>query len=222
MRYFFALVFLLISKYSFEQNSNNTILQKGFYKNYNEFITNNPSVKDEFTTSYYTKTKTDPTIISAEYKLIDTIKEINHIWGFCDGNDVFVRYPHTFLNNSLFWKLELRGKFSFFTYAYKSGVGVGSPLVSAISAVVTTSIAPKTFACFIIDQYGRFTDPDIHTLKKQLKPYPELFNSFNKKTIELGFPEFPDSQDFESDAKYQQRMDLIKEYLIKLNEIIKN
>lgn len=209
---------LFISKHSFEQTFNSSILQKGFYKNYNEFITNNPSVKDEFITTYYAKSKTDSTIISAEYKLIDTTKEINHIWGFCDGYYVFVRYPHTFLNNSLFWKLELRGRFSFFTYAYKSGVGVGTPLMSAISALVTTSIAPKTFACFIIDQYGKFTDPDIHFVKKLLKPNPELLNSFNKKTIELGFPEFPDSQDFESDEKYQQRMDLIKEYLLQLNK----
>lgn len=82
------------------------ILKKGLYKNYNEFINNSPSITTAFMVAerdssrggnpyeYIMKNGTAPT----------------GIWGFCDGQDVYVKG----LRIEGYCKLNYIGKYSFF------------------------------------------------------------------------------------------------------------
>ena len=87
MKYFFLLLSIFFFKFSPAQIDTTKIynarkLKKGFYKTYEEFISNSPSVKEPFTILPLAKNNTDTTTIGATYKLADSTKNIKHIWGF--------------------------------------------------------------------------------------------------------------------------------------------
>ena len=218
MKYFLFSLLLIASLESYSQRIHKSYVWiKGIYKSYEEFIYNSPSITDDFTTTLLYKSKNDSSVIGAEYHLIDTLKKIKHIWGFCDGSSVFIKYPHNLLDNGKYWKLEIVGPYSVFTYTYKNIVTFGPPLF-ALATATATALSPKVFAKIIVDENGGFWRYNLQTIKKLLKPYHELLESFHRRIKELGITFNID----ESGKKFEQDQikieSLIKEYLMKLNE----
>ena len=56
-----------------------TLPVKGFYKNYQEYLSNNPSVRRDFSTVPFSVSKKDPTIIGAEYKIADSLDNFGDV-----------------------------------------------------------------------------------------------------------------------------------------------
>jgi len=200
------------------QSNDSSTLIRGIYKSYNEFLTNSPSLKDAFDVKYYSKEKNDPTIISAEFILTDSSKSLNNVWGFCDGRDVFIRYPHNLLGKRHYWKLEHMGKRPFFTYIYKTAVGVGGPLLGLVTLGVTAALSPKEYVPALLNEKGKVKDLDIDLVKKYLKPHQELYKSFCAEIAPF-IPESNDDDYFETDEAYAAKVILMKKYLLKLDSI---
>lgn len=212
---YLLICFITLFQVSFAQVDTNKIyncsqLKRGFYKNYEEYINNSPSGSVEFTTVHLTKSKSDTTIIGAEYKLVDSLQRLKNVWGFCDGESVFVEY-----NNSLFvkrfWKLEI-GIYPFFTYKYKDIYGPG--LIKLI-----TIAEPAQFLLMLITDKGKFREPDIKLMRKILKDEPTLLKKFRTYTDRYDnldpYEPVPEEISLE-------KLKIIKEFLIKINEVQKS
>lgn len=190
--------------------------KKGFYKSYAEYINNSPSVTIPFTVVPQAKSSTDTSIIGADYRLQDSLKRVSHVWGFCDGTDIYVAY-----NNALFtkryWKLQSVGIYSFFTFKNKqtSIVPVALLAVNAGPAAITPSIA---YNLLIIDGDGLVRVPTISMMKMLLINQPDLLKSFNiyAKRYQSSQP-----HNYESAQTTAEKMSMIKDYLIRLNEVSK-
>jgi hypothetical protein len=212
----FSLVFITNS-YAQTIDTSQT-LKKGFYKSYEEFIANSPSITYPFQVFFIKKGKMDSTIIAAEYKLEDTLKKVGKVWGFCDGNSVFVAYSSKGIGKK-YWKLESTGKYPFFTYAYRSSFSLPmGGLIELATSLASTIIASNEFDLMIINDKGKLQTPTEDVIKKLLLGYPELSQSFKKEMSK--FPEVDGAGlDYESgiDYHYEEKLVIIKSYLIKLN-----
>src|SRR5215217_7991265 len=67
-------------------------LVRGIYKTYEEFVSNAPSIREEFTIEAIPYSKEDSSVIGAKFHLKDSSKKMKNFWGFCDGSSVFVWY----------------------------------------------------------------------------------------------------------------------------------
>ena len=97
MKYLLSLLILSVSLNSFAQIDTTKIynckqFKKGFYKSYNEFIANSPSITYDFTITHLSKNLNDTLDTRVDYTLIDSSKRTGRIWGFCDGTDVYIKY----------------------------------------------------------------------------------------------------------------------------------
>jgi len=129
MRYFFitfiAILFLNTSWCQIYNTNLDTskiynckVLKKGFYKSFNEYLNNAPSLILPFTNELICKSEKDSTIVAGIYTLIDSTKKIDttdseddtgdripHIWGYCDGKNVFITQG-SFLTAKHNWRLR--------------------------------------------------------------------------------------------------------------------
>lgn len=207
-----------------EKIYNCKVLKKGFYKTYNEFVNNAPSITGEFIVVQ----KEDSPAVAAMYQLTDSLTVFDRIWGFCDGTSVFIRYPQGYINDRHFWKIQELKKYSTFNFSYKNFlivVHLGSPLKAlttiVLSATGSALIAPKKHEELIIDKKGEIISLNTGQLKKWLKPYPELYSAFKKEIEALDLPKNYNDDDA-SPETYAKEADLIRTYLSKLNEIENN
>ncbi len=180
---FCAIVLSLVVKAQNDSNSINThILKKGFYKSYKEYLQNNPSILADFTTTYYSATKKDPTIVAGDYKLLDKTVSVKRPWGFCDGENVFIRYSllpgHTYL------KLQVLGPHPYVLLKHKTIVAVGAPLMMLATAAATAALPPG-FDVLVITKSGKPKYAWKHTMKKVLASEPELLKAFKKEAVVL-------------------------------------
>ena len=235
MKYLFSLLLLSISHYSFAQIDTTKIynckqFKKGFYKSYNEFITNSPSITYDFTLKHLSKHPNDTLDTRVDYTLIDSSKRTHHVWGFCDGTDVYVKY------DANFWKLHA-GRYPFFSFKEKgaspiflipgAGLIVGGIIAAATTAnAVATASQPyssEDYTLCIITDTGKFNKrPLIMEVRKLVSTQPELVRSDEGDTRQLEIYENETNQDkVPDDADYKIYL-VLKEYLFKLNEKYKN
>lgn len=153
-------------------------LKKGFYKTYQEYLDNNPSIIADFTTELFRANKRDTTIIAGTYKLMSKDVKIKKIWGFCDGESVFIRYKVLIGNN--YWKAQVLGPHPYFLYKEKMIMAVGPPIM-AIATAATTAALPAGFEIMAVTGPGRPKYVWKGTMKKILADQPQLLAAFKKE-----------------------------------------
>ena len=153
-------------------------LKKGFYKTYQEYLDNNPSITADFTTTVLRASKKDPTIIAGTYNLVDKNVSIKKIWGFCDGESVFIRYKVLIGNN--YWKAQVLGPHPYFLYKEKMILAAGPPVMALATAAATAAI-PAGFEIMAITGPGRPKYVWKGTMKKILADQPQLLQAFKKE-----------------------------------------
>jgi hypothetical protein len=112
-------ILMFFFSYSQENTEQNYTLKKGVYRNFQEFVKNNPSFSDTFFTENSNnsgeiffgtgkiKLKTKSAAGKSEYIKGD-------IWGFCEGKNVFIRYAKDY------YPLLNIGSYSVFAMDYKT------------------------------------------------------------------------------------------------------
>lgn len=180
--------------------------RKGFYKNYNEFLNNSPSITYDFTTQLIHRSEFDSTIISAKYFIQDSTEsddgersaqKTGRIWGFCDGTNIFVRTFTGVYQKSTFCKLDYIGPHPYFTLAHKEIGAIGPPII-AIVTVAVTAAGPDEYDLYFINSKGRPGPATSGQLNNLFEEDPEVRHNFNSEKA------------ITDDVK--------KEYLIKFNE----
>ena len=197
-----------------------THLKKGFYKTYEEFVDNKPSCNVDFIIVSTQKSNNDSTIISAEYILKDPTHPVDNIWGFCDGNSVFVKHTHSIFNKK-YYRLECVGKYCYFNYWYNGTIPV--PLITSTAVMIPVGIFGKgELRQMIIDDKGKFKNPSLSLLKKLLSVQPLLLQSFKNESAKFEQFETYDEDTFQTEKSYEEEVNLMKDYLIKLNDACRN
>ncbi len=221
MKYFLLLLSVFFCQLSPAQIDTTKIynarqLKKGFYKSYEEYISNAPSVTEPFTVLPLAKSNTDTTTIGATYKLADSTKNIQHIWGFCDGTDVYVKFAST-LFSKRYWRLEYIGIYPFFTFRYKYR-NFAPASIFGLAGVIAFAKINEEYDLMIVGRDGDVIEPTMRHMKRILEGYPDLLKSFS-----IYAKKYRDAQpyNYESPQTYAEKMRLIKDYLIRLNEVSK-
>ena len=221
MKYTLTLAAAFLFLFSFGQTDtakiyNRAELKPGFYKDYQEYIDNSPSITVPVDITYIAISRNDSTIIGATYKTKDGSKIAGHLWGFCDGKDVYIEYsPSLFATK--FWRLESLGPHPFFSYTEKDIAAMGPPLM-AVATVALTASKPPLCKLRTIDDDGKTSVASLQRVEDWLKPEPDLLAAFRRTGYkhptttdrDKTEPRFPDT--------YQGRMQAIREYLLKLNQ----
>ncbi len=239
MKYLLSLLIFSISFSSFAQIDTIKIYnckeyKKGFYKNYNEFITNSPSITYDFTITNLSKDTNDTLDTRVDYTLLDSSKHTGRVWGFCDGKDVYVKHNNTTVT-STFLKLHI-GRCSFFSYRDRSsspvvllpGLGLVGAVVAAATAggaiaTASTPYSSRDYSLCIITDEGKFIKgPHASDIKKSLSAQPELLKSFEEDAREL---EKYLNQTYRNDDPENIKFEIyigLKLLLFRLNENYKN
>ena len=114
----FSFVFLFLSSLVIGQPNNSIQGKKGIYLDEKDFVTRNSSVKDSFLIRYIVKDKLDASIIGARFYTKVTARRFGQMWGFCDGENIFIRYPQTLVKNKSCYKLDYIGTLSYFAHSF--------------------------------------------------------------------------------------------------------
>lgn len=176
---FFSLVLLMqCLGQNDSSNAGKQPLKKGFYKTYQEYLDNSPSIIADFTTELFRASKRDTTIIAGSYKLIGNDVKMKKIWGFCDGESVFIRYKVLIGNN--YWKAQVLGPHPYFLYKEKMILAAGPPIM-AIATAATTAALPAGFEIMAVTGPGRPKYVWKGTMKKMLADQPQLLEAFKKE-----------------------------------------
>jgi len=215
-------------------------LKKGFYRNYKEFLDNNPTKFCEFKNYPIYVSKADSTVMGIDFKLNDTVLFIRHVWGYSDGIDIYI-------NNSLkndicsYWKLEAIGKYSYY-YMKDKNIPFNIPVLifplgfvskaasaaisisSSIASINNTAVrltTKKTLILKLINEKGKSENETAFDLRDQLDPYPDLLNSFNQDMDSMHKTISENPKIYNSQIVAAMKNQLIEDYLLKLNELAK-
>ncbi len=148
------------------------VLKKGFYKTYEEYIHNSPSIIRKFKVVDKSAFSSVSGLggASGDYKFIleDDEKKVGKHWGLCDGQKVFVDLS---VNGSkqLFWPLDFIGKNPSFTYIYHAG------LLTTILNAATDGVE------MFINDKGRFENATVNNLKKLFASEPDILKAFSEE-----------------------------------------
>lgn len=152
-------------------------LKKGFYKTYQEYLDNAPSIVTGFDTELFRAGKKDPTIIAGAYRLTDGTAKPGKIWGFSDGQNVFVRYK--VLMGHGFWKLQCPGPNPYILYKSKFIWIAGPPLMALATTAISASV-PAGFDFMVVTKKGAIKYGYKGQIKKILADKPEILEPFKK------------------------------------------
>ena len=197
---------------------NTTELKKGFYKSYQEYLNNSPSIFEDFKTTYFTVSNANKTIIQADYLLLDETQTTGKVWGFCDGKDVFVRYTTSLLGYGKFWKVGYNGVMPFFYYNQSQTRAAGPGLMMLVTLVATATLEPE-LQMFVKKIKGNYIRVTKHSLKRLLKKEPLLQNKFLEKM--KTFEKDDEQQNKLSNKELDKlRFEIYKEFLVKYNHTL--
>jgi len=178
-------------------------LKAGIYRTEKEFLNNAPSITDSFTykTVKEFSTERDTVILSLGYRFVDNTVEVRHDYGFCDGEETFIKVKGYAKNGSIrntYFKVTRIGKYPFVGVVYyeKYKYYRGDLSLLAINSL-NNPYGDDRVLLYYFDSNGRWlvTQPQLlHLLKSE----PDLYNQFNNEK-EMNYHTF-------------------KKYLIKINE----
>ena len=133
MKYLFILITSVLSLSFYGQTQSDTAekiynaneLKKGFYKNYREFITNSPSITNDFIVKERNLLALSITNNVSPYGYYVTKGEVDEmdVYGFCDGKNVYISQRGGLGYN----KLEYLGPYCFYSYTYHRGLSATLP-----------------------------------------------------------------------------------------------
>jgi len=198
-------------------------LVRGLYKNYREFLYNSPSYKTKFAAVAKLVNKEDSSLLAAGPVFPDGEKKIDDAWGFCTGDEVFVRNGGLQFKN-YYWKLESIGTYSYFRTLSDNhpiilpGVGPGG----LAFIVATGNKKPSNAFLAVIDTTGKIRRADFSLLKKLLRPHPALLKSFKEAAEPYEEYEYGNRREDEGADTQDTIIRIMKTYLDKLNEELKN
>jgi hypothetical protein len=91
-------LFSLISLSSqISESSKPHCLKRGVYINFNEFVSNNPSIADSFYIEIIERrNKNWKGTYSCTPRYVETKRKIKKIWGFCDGTRAYIYHEKEF------------------------------------------------------------------------------------------------------------------------------
>jgi hypothetical protein len=119
---------------------NDSILKTGIYKSFEEFKCNKPSVDFKYKTleskmEYESKKEFTFYKIDIEKK---SAKAIGKVFGYCDGGTIFINEENPKLGpNTLFRKIEMYGKYSYFEDI------INTPIITGQTTMVVNSLVSK-------------------------------------------------------------------------------
>ncbi|MFP5041096.1 hypothetical protein [Parasediminibacterium sp. JCM 36343] len=195
-------------------------LNRGFYKSYEEYVNNTPSVTRSFKTILLQTSKTDTTIIGADFELTDSLHRVGHVWGFCDGSSVYINYNEGIATR--YWKLGCIGPYPFFNMKFKEMIGLGFGVVGLATRVASLSM-PAEYKLMIVTDKGKCKEPSISRMRDVLAKQPDLLKYFREKTDK--YDKFVDSRTTPHSYYEQAETETNKATiacLLKLNERLKN
>ena len=169
------------------------------YSNYQEFLDNKPSILSGFTIVADMRDDTLPTG-AATIKFDDSVKHKPKVWGFSDGNMVYVAPPKGFLAKKVYVPLEYIGKYSFYVILERDSYAVGPGLITKlVSAAVTSKTSRLYSQLMVIDEKGKSQEADVDYLLKLFKQSAVVYHAYYQETVT---------------DKYQK----MREYLVRFNE----
>lgn len=153
---------------------------RGIYKGFGEFLSNSPSIKDEFkiiTESGDRKIENDKEV----YKLIlsdssYSKKDIKSFWGVCDGQNIYVS-EQTYTGKLVFRKFLGLGRYCFFNGTTYSHIPVPAPSVTGAISVP----AKHTEPIILNINNGKFYILSKDILRTILEKDKELINQYEKE-----------------------------------------
>lgn len=154
--------------------------ERGIYKGFGEFLSNSPSIKDEFkiiTESGDRKIENDKEV----YKLIlsDSAyskKDIRDFWGVCDGQNIYVS-EQTYTGKLVFRKFLGLGRYCFFNGTTYSQIPVPAPSVTGAILVP----AKHTEPIILNINNGKFYILSKDILRTIIEKDRELINQYEKE-----------------------------------------
>lgn len=164
-----------------------SFLKRGFYRTYDEFINNTPSITNRpFAIAKKRMSSKDTTLYFADYVLLDeadTLERLANIWGLCDGINVFVKKNHG--KYSKLFQLVQLGPYAF--YGKPDNVGILGyvftfGLVSTPAILITEAVSPNVKVEYdFFDLKGKKDDVFSTELKQLFKQVPSILDSFNNE-----------------------------------------
>ena len=214
MKYFLTLIAIAYSAIAFTQTDTSKIynartLKKGFYKTYDDYINNSPAFNYDFTVDYNYLSKSDSTIISADYTIVSDSLRTGKVWGFCDGKNIFIRKSSGLLNGK-FWRIEYIGKLPYYNYSEKHYGGYGPGLFRLATAAAELA-TPRQYDIMLRDENDKNYIISKRIMRKLLIEHKELLDEFNKKVEEI-------KNDNNAHNSHTEEIKIFKEYLKKLND----
>jgi hypothetical protein len=155
-----------------------SILIKGFYKNYQEYLNNNPSIRLNFSTKLFMASEDDSTIVRGEYTVIDTTDMFGDFWGFCDGENIFV--PNGGLFQAKYWKLQSPGPNPYFFFGHRKGVLVVIPSAVIVGIMLSAGsfALPESYDLMFINDSGERLNVNEYNVKQLLKGNKTLLKKY--------------------------------------------
>jgi hypothetical protein len=184
-RKLFPLLCCLFISFAADSQSNNinpgaVPLKKGFYRTYDEYLRNDPSIQPDFEAQLLRASRRDTTIIAANFILKSKGERPTKFWGFSDGEHVFVRVPEILSSN--YWKLQCPGPNPYLFYKSKMIFAAGPPLM-ALATAAATAAAPANLDIFIVTKSGKAKYAWKKYVKAIVKDKPALYEEFKKVGI---------------------------------------
>jgi hypothetical protein len=191
---------------------NTTAFKKGFYKSYEEYINNAPSIVYDFTVKVKTCRESDSAAICVDYTLVDDNQKTGSIWGFCDGKNVYIRLS-TGLNSNKYWRVEHIGICPVFYY-YEKGLGFG-PGIMRVVTLAAAALSDIDLELAIRDDKDKTHTVTERYVEKLLEEYPDLLSQFKKDMVEY-------RNEKAAKTASKSKKTIYREYLIKFNNLKKS
>lgn len=208
MKKLFIILLLLFSFSSFAQTDSvetqnvsevNTVwkskpgkfpLKRGFYKSYEEYLSNSPSVQRNFTMIDKTKSakKKANGICAVDFDIAEGEEKVGKVWGFCDGTAVYIKASPI---ENRYWKIDYIAPYSYFVHLFQ-------PRTPA-AFLAAGAMGTREFS--VVNSHGKMIFVTENYLKKLLKDTPELLAAYKN----------------EKDRKNEE---VKKKYLQQLNDIL--
>lgn len=160
--------------------------KRGVYKTYEEYLDDNPSIDAAFSSTQLHLTRKSDLVVAARIKFAG--KRQKPIWGFSDGEFVYVRAVSGQFFQNQYWKLQCDGPRPYVYYAEKpiffiGGMGLA---VAAVAAAGSAALPPMTTMMVVEPRTKKFHQIKMIGKRKMralLQDYPDLLEAFNNEPL---------------------------------------
>ena len=186
-----------------------TVLKKGFYRNFEEFRTNSPSLFIPCEANYWEEKGIDLyKIYVFTYSSSITLDRKLEVWGYCDGKDVYVRQIEPFSKESKYSKLQFIGRYCYYQIKLIGYINHASMTVSGNfeSFGSSKSKIPIIKTTFYNINNGKSYELTKSVLKAILSSDDELSKMFTEEYKKMPII-------YQNEQEVVDREELLKKYL---------